>query len=164
MSVDALDPRCQSARVMISSATDDEVTDVERAALRTHLDSCGDCRRWAAVAESLALRIRTADPVPFAARLPYEEPVRARTVVRRRRLRRVAASLAVGAAAAAAGAIVSSGPSSGPATASSPGAGQLIVADASAGYPDGALDQRTLPGQALDTHAVYVRRGFGHRS
>ncbi len=57
-----LDPTCQAARVWISAAIDGEATETERAGLRAHVAGCAACREWAALAESLALRVRTAEP------------------------------------------------------------------------------------------------------
>ena len=57
-----LDPKCQAARVWISAAIDGEATETERMALRSHVAECAACREWAALAESLVLRVRTAEP------------------------------------------------------------------------------------------------------
>jgi predicted anti-sigma-YlaC factor YlaD len=95
-----LDPKCQAARVWISAAVDGEATETERAALRAHVAECLPCREWAAVAESLVLRVRTAEPARPTRRLvlPPAAPVR-----RRRGRSRALAVVGVGIAAVAAG-------------------------------------------------------------
>jgi anti-sigma factor RsiW len=75
-----LDPKCQAARVWISAAIDGEATATERTALRSHVADCAACREWAALAESLVLRVRTAEPAQPTRQLvlPPGEPVRRR--------------------------------------------------------------------------------------
>ena len=60
-----LDPQCRAARAWISATIDGEATDAERRALASHLSGCASCQGWSAVAGSLALRIRTAEPEPL---------------------------------------------------------------------------------------------------
>jgi predicted anti-sigma-YlaC factor YlaD len=97
-----LDPKCQAARVWISAAIDGEATDVERAGLRAHVAECPACREWAALAESLVLRVRTAEPAVPSRQLVLPP---APQVVRRRRRRgtRTLAAVSLAAAAIAAG-------------------------------------------------------------
>jgi predicted anti-sigma-YlaC factor YlaD len=93
-----LDPKCQAARVWISAAIDGEATETERAALRTHIADCAACREWAALAESLVLRVRTAEPALPSRQLVLPPPA---ARVRRRRRMPVRAVAAVTLAAAA---------------------------------------------------------------
>jgi predicted anti-sigma-YlaC factor YlaD len=77
-----LDPKCQAARVWISAAIDGEATEIERTALRAHVADCAACREWAALAESLVLRVRTAEPAQPTRQLvlpPVERLSRRRT-------------------------------------------------------------------------------------
>jgi predicted anti-sigma-YlaC factor YlaD len=84
-----LDPTCQAARVWISAAVDGEATGLERAAVRGHVAECAACREWAALAESLVLHVRTAEParpsrplvLPPPASLPRSRRRRSRAVV-----------------------------------------------------------------------------------
>jgi predicted anti-sigma-YlaC factor YlaD len=95
-----LDPKCQAARVWISAAIDGEATELERAGLRAHVAECAACREWAALAESLALRVRTAEPALPSRQLVLPPP----PVVRRRRTgSRAIAAVSLAAAAIAAG-------------------------------------------------------------
>jgi predicted anti-sigma-YlaC factor YlaD len=99
-----LDPICQAARVWISAAIDGEATGTERAALRTHVSECAGCREWAALAESLALRVRTAEPAVPSRQLVLPPPRPAARPVRRIRMRsRAIAAVGLAAAAVAAG-------------------------------------------------------------
>jgi predicted anti-sigma-YlaC factor YlaD len=92
-----LDPTCQASRVWISATIDGEATETERAGLRAHVAECAACREWAALAESLVLRVRTAEPaVPSRQLVLPPAPV-----VRHRRLRGARAMAAVSLAAAA---------------------------------------------------------------
>jgi predicted anti-sigma-YlaC factor YlaD len=96
-----LDPKCQAARVWISAAIDGEATDHERAGLRAHVAECPACREWAALAESLVLRVRTAEPA-----VPSRQLVLPPAPVVRRRRRggtRAIAAVSLAAAAIAAG-------------------------------------------------------------
>jgi anti-sigma factor RsiW len=96
-----LDPTCQAARVWISAAIDGEATPTERTALRSHLADCTACREWAALAESLVLRVRTAEPAQPTRTLVLPPP---RVVQRRRRTgSRALAAVALAGAAIAAG-------------------------------------------------------------
>ena len=96
-----LDPKCQAARVWISAAIDGEATETERAGLRAHVAECAACREWAALAESLVLRVRTAEPaVPSRQLVLPPAPVVRR---RRRRGARAIAAVSLAAAAIAAG-------------------------------------------------------------
>jgi predicted anti-sigma-YlaC factor YlaD len=96
-----LDPKCQAARVWISAAIDGEATETERAALRAHIADCVACREWAALAESLVLRVRTAAPAVPSRQLVLP-PLAPR--VRRRRLPvRAVAAVTLAAAAVAGG-------------------------------------------------------------
>jgi predicted anti-sigma-YlaC factor YlaD len=97
-----LDPKCQAARVWISAAIDGEATETERAGLRAHVAECPACREWAALAESLVLRVRTAEPaVPSRQLVLPPAPQIARR--RRRRGSRTVAAVSLAAAAIAAG-------------------------------------------------------------
>ena len=95
-----LNPKCQAVRVWISAAVDGEATETERTALRAHVAECAACAEWAALAESLVLRVRTAAPAH-----PMKELVLApgapAAPPRRRRRTRVRALTAVGLAIAA---------------------------------------------------------------
>jgi anti-sigma factor RsiW len=96
-----LDPKCQAARVWISAAIDGEATETERAALRSHVADCAACREWAALAESLVLRVRTAEPA-----LPVRQLVLPPAVPARRHRRtgsRALVAVALAGAAIAAG-------------------------------------------------------------
>jgi predicted anti-sigma-YlaC factor YlaD len=79
-----LDPICQAARVWISAAVDGEASVIERAAVRAHVAECASCAEWAALAESLVLNVRTAEPARPTRRLvlpppaPVERPRRSR--------------------------------------------------------------------------------------
>jgi predicted anti-sigma-YlaC factor YlaD len=99
-----LEPQCQASRVWISAAIDGEATDAERAGLRAHVADCAACREWAALAESLVLRVRTAEPAVPSRQLVLP-PAPAVPVVRRRRRAgsRVFAAVSVAAAVIAAG-------------------------------------------------------------
>jgi predicted anti-sigma-YlaC factor YlaD len=96
-----LDPKCQAVRVWISAAVDGEATGIERAAVRAHVADCAACREWAALAESLVLRVRTAEPARPTRQLvlPPPEPV----AHSRRSRSRAALAVALGAAAIAGG-------------------------------------------------------------
>jgi predicted anti-sigma-YlaC factor YlaD len=96
-----LDPKCQAARVWISAAIDGEATETERTALRAHIADCVACREWAALAESLVLRVRTAAPALPSRQLVLPPPA---PRVRRRRLPvRAVAAVTLAAAAVAGG-------------------------------------------------------------
>jgi predicted anti-sigma-YlaC factor YlaD len=98
-----LDPKCQAARVWISAAADGEATETERAGLRAHLAECAACREWAALAESLVLRVRTAAPAVPSRQLVLP-PAPAVPIRRHRRTgTRAVAAVALAAAAIAAG-------------------------------------------------------------
>jgi anti-sigma factor RsiW len=93
-----LNPKCQAVRVWISAAVDGEATETERASLRAHVAECDACSEWAALAESLVLRVRTAEPARPLQQLVLPPQQRAR---RGGRARTVAAvGLAVAAVAA----------------------------------------------------------------
>ena len=94
-----LNPKCQAVRVWISAAVDGEATETERAALRSHVAECAACSEWAALAESLVLRVRTAEPARPLRQLVL--PPQAAAPRRRGRTRTFAAvGLAVAAVAA----------------------------------------------------------------
>lgn len=95
-----LDPKCQAARVWISAAIDGEATGTERAALRSHVADCAACREWAALAESLVLQVRTAEPAQPQRQLVLPPSPRVR---RRRAASRSLAAVSLAAAAIAAG-------------------------------------------------------------
>jgi predicted anti-sigma-YlaC factor YlaD len=95
-----LDPTCQAARIWISAAIDGEATETERAGLRAHVAGCAPCREWAALAESLALRVRTAEPAVPSRQLVLP-PAPSAAPVRRRRRRGTRAFAVAGLAAAA---------------------------------------------------------------
>jgi predicted anti-sigma-YlaC factor YlaD len=96
-----LDPKCQAVRVWISAAVDGEATGIERAAVRAHVADCAACREWAALAESLVLRVRTAEPAHPTRPLVLPPPA---PVVRSRRTRsRTGLAVALGVAAIAGG-------------------------------------------------------------
>jgi anti-sigma factor RsiW len=95
-----LPPTCQIARIWISAAIDGEATETERAALRSHLADCAACREWAALSESLVLRVRTAEPAEPMRQLVLPPAPRAR---RRRAGSRTFAAVGLAAAAIAAG-------------------------------------------------------------
>ena len=96
-----LDPKCQAVRVWISAAVDGEATEIERAAVRAHVAECAACGEWAALAESLVLHVRTAEPARPTRQLVLPPPV---PVARRRRSRpRAALAVALGVAAIAGG-------------------------------------------------------------
>jgi predicted anti-sigma-YlaC factor YlaD len=99
-----LNPKCQAVRVWISAAVDGEATETERAALRAHVAECAACREWAALAESLVLRVRTAAPAR-----PQQQLVLPPHPVARRRRGRTRAAAAVGLAVAAVAAGVFAG-------------------------------------------------------
>jgi predicted anti-sigma-YlaC factor YlaD len=145
-----IDPRCQAARVWISAAADDEATDAERTALQAHLAECAACRRWEALAGSLALRIRTAEPVGLSAPVPapveaFAPPVPMPALLARRhaaRLRGVMAAVAVGAVASIAGVLVSAGTTgtAGRSASRTASVGQtLLVASRAQGFLDGVV-------------------------
>jgi anti-sigma factor RsiW len=95
-----LNPTCQAVRVWISAAVDGEATETERAALRAHVAECAACAEWAALAESLVLRVRTAAPARPRQQLvlPPHQPAR-----RRRGRTRAATAVALAVAAVTAG-------------------------------------------------------------
>jgi predicted anti-sigma-YlaC factor YlaD len=96
-----LNPKCQAVRVWISAAVDGEATETERAALRAHVAECAACSEWAALAESLVLRVRTAEPARPLKQLvlpPQQEAPR-----RRRGRTRTFAAVGLAIAAVAAG-------------------------------------------------------------
>jgi anti-sigma factor RsiW len=95
-----LDPKCQAARVWISAAIDGEATETERTALRSHVADCAACREWAALAESLVLRVRTAEPAQPTRQLVLPPVERVR---RRRTGTRAVVAVALAGAAIAAG-------------------------------------------------------------
>ena len=96
-----LDPICQAARVWISAAVDGEATALERAAVRGHVAECAACREWAALAESLVLHVRTAEPARPSRPLVLPPPAATRR--RSRRRSRTALAVALGVAAIAGG-------------------------------------------------------------
>ena len=98
-----LNPTCQAVRVWISAAVDGEATETERAALRAHVAECAACSEWAALAESLVLRVRTAEPARPLQQLVL--PPQQGTAERRRRRgrTRTVAAVALAVAAVAAG-------------------------------------------------------------
>ena len=107
-----LDVRCRAARVWISSAVDGEATRSELVAMRAHLAECTECRAWAALAESLALQVRTAEPaVTHDLFVPSSPETDIETADRRRRRIPLRALLATSGVAAAlvAGIVVASG-------------------------------------------------------
>jgi predicted anti-sigma-YlaC factor YlaD len=144
------DPRCQAARVWISAAADDEASEVERTALGAHLAECADCRNWAALAGSLALRIRTAEPVVPLHAVEAPEPA-ASTVIplrrhRARRLRGAAAAIAVSGVAAMVGMLVSSSTTTGNGPNAPRTSREILVADRSPGFVDSIIGlDRTVP-------------------
>jgi predicted anti-sigma-YlaC factor YlaD len=85
---------CDGARALASQALDAELTELERAALSSHLRRCADCAHFERCAGWLAETLRAAEPA-VAAALPQ---VRAR----RRRAAGVPRVAGVGAAIAAA--------------------------------------------------------------
>ena len=85
---------CNGARALASQALDAELSELERAALSSHLRRCADCAHFERCAGWLAETLRAAEPA-VAAALPQ---VRAR----RRRLGGVPRVAGVGAAIAAA--------------------------------------------------------------
>jgi predicted anti-sigma-YlaC factor YlaD len=121
------DPTCQAARVWISAAVDGEAGDLERAAVRGHLATCQACREWAALAESLVLRVRTAEPARPSRSLLVPPPAVAPRPRRRRRAR-AAVAVALGAAAIAAGVLVGTVGGGGGVTPPSTPPGRVIVA------------------------------------
>lgn len=139
-----LDPKCQAARVWISAAVDGEATGLERAAVRAHLAGCADCREFAALAESLVLHVRTAEPARPSRQLVLPPPAR---VERPRRQRgRAALAVALGVAAIAGGVFAgtyNSGGVSGPSPSSPPG--RVIVAINDAAKVVSATAQSTPP-------------------
>jgi predicted anti-sigma-YlaC factor YlaD len=132
-----VDVRCRATRVWISSAVDGEATRSELAAMRSHLAECADCRAWAALAESLALRVRTAEPVAtddlFVPSAPEVETFRRR---RRPPLRAILASSGV-AAALVGGILVASAPHGGAPTTTASSGPVITVASNSPGVVDG---------------------------
>jgi predicted anti-sigma-YlaC factor YlaD len=134
-----LDVRCRAARVWISSAVDGEATRSELVAMRAHLAECADCRAWAALAESLALQVRTAEPaVTHDLFVPASPETEIETAGRRRRRIPLRALLATSGVAAAlvAGIVVASGSNQGsPTTTGS--APVITVASNAAGVVDG---------------------------
>jgi predicted anti-sigma-YlaC factor YlaD len=157
-----LDVRCRAARVWISSAVDGEATRSELAAMRAHLAECADCRGWAALAESLALQVRTAEPVVTD---DLFVPSATEPDVRRRRapLRAILATSGV-AAALVGGIIVASAPhGSGPTSTAGP-APVITVASNTPGVVDGeaafllhATGVVHRP-SARDVRVTYLRR------
>ncbi|MEO9177242.1 MAG: zf-HC2 domain-containing protein [Gaiellales bacterium] len=96
-----LDPICQAARVWISAAVDGEASVIERAAVRAHVVECASCAEWAALAESLVLHVRTAEPARPTRPLVLPPPA---PIARPRRSHgRVAVAVALGVAAISAG-------------------------------------------------------------
>jgi anti-sigma factor RsiW len=93
-----LPPLCEMARLWISMAADGEASAVERAALDEHLELCGDCTEWRALAEAVVLHVRTTPPAPVPAGLLPAAPPRR---VRRRGFALRAGGLVAAAAAAA---------------------------------------------------------------
>jgi predicted anti-sigma-YlaC factor YlaD len=134
-----LDPKCQAARVWISAAVDGEATETERAALRAHVAECAPCREWSALAESLVLRVRTAEPARPMRRLvlPPAEPVR-----RRRSRSRALAVVGVSVAAIAAGVFAGTLGTSTPQQQSTP-PGRVVVAIADYPAPPVTLISQT---------------------
>jgi predicted anti-sigma-YlaC factor YlaD len=96
-----LNPKCQAVRVWISAAVDGEATETERAALRAHVAECAACSEWAALAESLVLRVRTAEPARPLKQLVL--PPQQQTPRRRRARTRTFAAVGLAVAAVAAG-------------------------------------------------------------
>jgi predicted anti-sigma-YlaC factor YlaD len=96
-----LNPKCQAVRVWISAAVDGEATETERAALRAHVAECAACSEWAALAESLVLRVRTAEPARPLQQLVL--PPQQQTPRRRRARTRTFAAVGLAVAAVAAG-------------------------------------------------------------
>jgi predicted anti-sigma-YlaC factor YlaD len=96
-----LNPKCQAVRVWISAAVDGEATETERAALRAHVAECAACSEWSALAESLVLRVRTAEPARPLQQLVL--PPQQQTPRRRRARTRTFAAVGLAVAAVAAG-------------------------------------------------------------
>ena len=107
-----LPPLCEMARLWISMAVDDDVSEVERAALDEHLEGCEDCTEWRALAEAVVLHVRTTPPIPAPeGLLPVLAPRRSR---RRMRLAVRAGGLVAAASAAAVLGIAAAGWNSSP--------------------------------------------------
>jgi predicted anti-sigma-YlaC factor YlaD len=131
-----LDVRCRAARVWISSAVDGEATRSELVAMRAHLADCADCRAWAALAESLALQVRTAQPAVTDDLFVPTVPEKASAPRRRLPLRALLAASGV-AAALIGGIIVASAPQQGTPTATSGSTPVITVASNARGVLDG---------------------------
>ncbi len=135
-----LDVRCRAARVWISSAVDGEATRSELVAMRAHLAECAECRAWAALAESLALQVRTAEPaVTHDLFVPSSPETDIETAGRRRRRIPLRALLATSGVAAAlvAGIVVASGSTHGSPTTTAGSAPVITVASNAPGVVDG---------------------------
>ena len=133
-----LHPTCQAARVWISAAVDGEATELERAAVRGHVAECAACREWAALAESLVLRVRTAEPARPTRQLVLPPPVRQAQPRRGRSRTRAALAVALGAAAIAGGVFAgtySSGGTPGPSPSAPPGRVIVAINDAAQVVP-----------------------------
>jgi predicted anti-sigma-YlaC factor YlaD len=114
---------CDRAAQLYSLELDGELSELERARLAKHLESCASCRAWSADVARFTSLIRAAPPVAPAATAAVLVP-------RARSKRRAAAVLASVAAAAAAAAVIAL-----------PQAGQNKGADA-LGFRDARQQQR----------------------
>lgn len=136
-----LPPLCEMARLWVSMAADDEVTDVERAALEEHLTECAECAEWRALAEAVVLHVRTTPPsaVPDGL-LPALPPKRSR---RNGFALRAGGVLAAASAAAVLGVAMAGWHSSPPAQAQS---GVVRPSEIVVGWnTSGSLDGRPVP-------------------
>lgn len=87
---------CQEWRLLASCELDGEMSELDVARLRGHLDECSDCVRWVAETESVTELLRAAELVPVEREIG--------TPVLRRRLSRASGLVGAGASAVAAAA------------------------------------------------------------
>jgi len=84
---------CNGARALASQALDAELSELERAALASHLRRCGECAHFERCAGWLAETLRAAEPAAAAA-LPHVRTRRRRRVGGVRRVAGVGAAIA----------------------------------------------------------------------
>lgn len=85
---------CEYYRELISAEADGEVTEAERAALRTHLAACEDCRRYAAALQAISegLAEEAEAPAHFAESVMAKLPAKKKNVIPLRRWGSLAAA------------------------------------------------------------------------
>lgn len=140
----ALKPGCERAREWVSLELDGELSELEHALLRAHLERCEPCAAAARHVRAFTAALRAA---------PLERPVAVPALPRRRRP--AVRVLHVGAAAAAVAAAVGLGSLAGSLSSSKPQRASLAAAIAETQQP--YLEQRLL---ALDRiHAEHGETG-----